>query len=61
MDEWEKVNESLPEEEFYSSVNMEDITNADYIHAKRVCKDFEVKKLVEYHDLYLMHFREKCL
>ena len=61
MDEWEKVNESLPEEEFYSSVNMEDITNADYIHAKRVCKDFEVKKLVEYHGLYLMHFREKFL
>ena len=24
---------------------MEDITDADYAHAKRVCKDFEVKKL----------------
>ena len=32
---------------------MEDITDADYMHAKRVCKDFEIKSLVEYHDLYL--------
>ena len=32
---------------------MEDITDADYIHAKRVCKDFENKNLGEYHDLYL--------
>ena len=32
---------------------MEDITYADYMHAKRVCKDFEVKNLGEYHDLYL--------
>ena len=23
------------------------------MHAKRVCKDFEIKKLGEYHDLYL--------
>ena len=23
---------------------MEDITNADYTHAKRVCKDFKIKK-----------------
>ena len=32
---------------------MEDITDADYMHAKRVCKDFEIKNLGEYHDLYL--------
>ena len=31
---------------------MEDITNADYMHAKRVCKDLKIKKLGEYHDLY---------
>ena len=24
---------------------MEDITDADYAYAKRVCKDFEIKKL----------------
>ena len=32
---------------------MEDITDADYAHAKRVCKDFEIKNLGEYHDLYV--------
>ena len=32
---------------------MEDITDADYAHAKNVCKDFEIKHLGEYHDLYV--------
>ena len=32
---------------------MEDITDADYVHAKRVCKNFEIKNLGEYHDLYV--------
>ena len=42
MDEWESWNEtSLPiKEDFYSNLNMEDITILDYNHAKRVCKDF---------------------
>ena len=31
---------------------MEDNTDADYAHAKRVCKDFEINILREYHDLY---------
>ena len=53
MDDWEKFNEtSLPEkEDFYSHLNMEDITDAHY--AKNVCKDFEIKNLEEYHDLYV--------
>ena len=39
IDKLEKFNETLlPEkEEFYSNLNMEDITDADYIHQKRVC------------------------
>ena len=55
MDDWEKFNEtSLPEkEDFYSHLNMEDIIAADYVQAKRVCKDFEIKNLGEYHDLYV--------
>ena len=28
---------------------MEDITDADYAHAKRVCKDFEIRNLEQYH------------
>ena len=47
MDDWEKFNETiLPEkEEFYSNLNMEDITDADYIYVKRVYKDFKIKKI----------------
>ena len=32
---------------------MEDINNADSAHTERVCKDFEIKNLGEYHDLYV--------
>ena len=32
---------------------MEDITSVDYTHAKRVCKNFEIKALGEYHDLFV--------
>ena len=74
MDVWQKFNEiSLSErEDFYSHLNMEDITNADYAHAKRVCKDFEINNLGEHHDLYVQsdtllvadvfeNFRNMCL
>ena len=44
---------SLKKKNFISNLNMEDFTDAQYMHAKRVCKDFEIKKLGEYHDLYL--------
>ena len=51
---------------------MEDITDTGYTHAKRVCKDFEIKSLREYHDLYVQsntlllgdlfkNFRNICL
>ena len=74
MSDWEKFHETTgaKKEEFYSNLNMEDITNADYIHAKRVCKDFEIKHLGEYHDYHLKNdtlpladvfknFRKMCL
>ena len=38
---------------FIANLSVEDITDVDYMHAKRVCKDFEIKNLGEYHDLYL--------
>ena len=70
----EKFNEtSLPEkEDFYSHLNMEDITDADYVYAKKVCKDFWINNLEEYHDLYVQsdtllladvfeNFRNICL
>ena len=57
-DESEKVNEKLlcKKEEFYSNLNMENITDANYLHAKRikrVFKDFGIKHSGGYHDLYL--------
>ena len=55
LHDWEKFNETtLPKtEEFYSNLNMEEIMDVDYMHLKRVCKDFEIKNLSEYHDLHL--------
>ena len=74
MDDWKKFSEtSLPEkEDFFGHVNMEDITDADYSHAKIVFEYFEIKRLGEYHDLYvqsdtllsadvLENFRNMCL
>ena len=61
MEDWEKFNETLlPEtEDFYSQLNMEDITDVDCTHENRVCKDFEIKNFGEYHDLYVQ--RDKLL
>ena len=74
IDDWEKFNEIslLEKEEFYSHLNMEGITDADYVHAKEVSKDFEIKNVGEYHVLYVKmdtvllagvfeNFRNKCL
>ena len=74
MDYWEKFNKKTlaEKEEFYNNLNLEDITDADYMHAKKVCRDFEIKNLGKYHDLYLKSdllllddvfekFREMCL
>ena len=55
--EWlEKINDAalLEKEDFYSHLNMKDITDSDHTHAKRVFKDFEIKHLEEYHDLYVL-------
>ena len=55
MDSWERFDEtSLPDKETsYSSLNMEDITDADHRHAKRVFKSLNNKNLGDYHDLYV--------
>ena len=55
MNNLEKLNETyLPQkEDFYSHLNMGDITDADYMQIKRVCKDIKIKKLGAYHDLHV--------
>ena len=32
---------------------MEDITDADYVHTQRVCKDFKIRNLGNYGDLHV--------
>ena len=32
---------------------MENITETNFLHAKRICKDFEIKNEGEYRDLYV--------
>ena len=55
MDSWERFDEtSLPDKEaFYSSLNMEDIRDADHSPAKRVFENLSNKNLGDYHDLYV--------
>ena len=45
---WEKFNKTslLEEEDFYSHLNMEDITDTDYAHVKINSKDFFKKIMI---------------
>ena len=43
----------MPDKDFYSNLNMEDITDVDYKHAKKVWKNFEIKNIGYCHDLYI--------
>ena len=53
MDDWEKSKKIITyKRRFLRSLIMEDITDADYMHAKIVCKEFEKKFFGEYH-LYI--------
>ena len=53
----EKINETLlPEKkDIHNHLNMEDITYGDHTHAKRVCKNFKIRNLGEYHDSYVQN------
>ena len=55
IDSWKRFDESplSDKETFYSSLNMEGLTSVDYRHAKRVYKEFKLKNLGDYHDLYV--------
>ena len=43
----------LKKKDFYSHLNTKDITDADYAHAKKDCKDYRMKHLGKHHDLYV--------
>ena len=54
MDDWENsMKHYPPKKDFKSKLNMEDVTDTDYKHAKRVWKDFELKSLGNYNDYYV--------
>ena len=74
MDDWSRFDEEqLPDKrDFYSSLNMEEISGIDYRHAEKVLNKFNIKNLGEYHDLYVMsgtllladifeNFRNMCI
>ena len=57
---------------FYSKLTIENITDRDHKHAKRVFKSFNNKNLGDYHDLYVQsdtllladifeNFRKQCI
>ena len=58
MDDQEKFHETSlhKKEDFYSYLNMEDITGSGYTHAKGVYKDFRIKNIGEYLDLQAIHY-----
>ena len=55
IDDWEKFNETLlPEkEDFYSHLNIEDITETDYVHAKIVWNGSGINNLGRYRNFYV--------
>ena len=74
MDSWERFNETLlPDKEtFYTNLNMEDIIDVNYVHAKIVFKTLINKNLGDYHDLFVQsdtllladifeNFRNMCI
>ena len=56
MDIWDRFNENkLPDKnKFYSKLNMDGVSDKDYEHACKVWKEFRMKNMGEYHDLYLL-------
>ena len=55
MDNWNRFNETeLPSKDtFYSTLNLEDISDDDYAHVANVWNTFNNSNLGEYHDLYV--------
>ena len=55
MNSWEIVDETpLPvKKAFYSELYLKDITDKDYTHAQKVFKEFNLKYLVDSHDLFV--------
>ena len=48
MDSWEKFDENTlpPKKDFYSNLNLEDISDEDYTHAQKEWNTFKIKKFI---------------
>ena len=55
MDNWDHFEETSlpPKSSFYSKLSMSGVSNQGYEHACRIWRDFGIKNLGEYHNLYL--------
>ena len=55
IDSWDKFKEtSLPNiEKIYSNLNMSGVSDGNYEHACKVWREFGIRNMGEYHDLYL--------
>ena len=55
MDSWEKFDETAlpPKNDFYSNLNLENISDGDYTHARKIWDVFDIKNLGKYHDLHV--------
>ena len=55
MYSWEKFDETTlpPKKYFYSNLNLEDMSDENYTHARKVWDVFKIKHLGECHDLYV--------
>ena len=55
MDSWDKFKEtSLPSiAHFYSNLNMSGVSDSDYEHTCSIWREFKIRNIGEYHDLYL--------
>ena len=61
-----------PKKSFYSKLNLEDISDKDYLNVQKLWDAFGIRTLGEYHDLYVQtdtllladvykKFRDKCI
>ena len=55
LNSWKRFNETelLSKDKFYSTLNLEDISDDDYAHVINVWNTFNISNLGEYHDLYV--------
>ena len=55
MNTWNRFNETEnpPFKEYYSKLNLENITKKDYIHSQKVWNEFRIKDIGDYHDLHV--------